>query len=87
MIRLCLYIASDSPRGKRSIEQLEEFQRHFDGQMTFEVVDILKDRTKAIQLGVIAVPTLIKVEPHPQRRVIGDLGDSKKILIGLGLEQ
>ena len=57
------------------------------GRYELEIIDVLEHPEKAEQDKILATPTLIKQLPPPLRRVIGDLSDSEKVLLGLELRQ
>jgi len=57
------------------------------GRYELEIIDVLAHPEKAEQDKILATPTLIKQLPPPLRRVIGDLSDSEKVLLGLELRQ
>lgn len=61
----------------------KDLKDHYD----LEVIDVLKNPELAEQDKILATPTLIKQLPPPLRRVIGDLSDSEKVLLGLELQQ
>ena len=58
---------------------------HLSDRYTLEVIDIYLHPEACQQQQIIAAPTLIKVLPHPLRRIIGDLSNTEKVLIGLDL--
>jgi circadian clock protein KaiB len=71
-----------------AIENLRRVcEKDLSGQYELQVIDVLKNPELAEKDRVIATPTLIKQLPPPLRRVIGDLSDSEKILLGLELRQ
>jgi circadian clock protein KaiB len=81
---LKLYISGDSPRAKAAIENLERIcEQDLAGRYTLEIVDVLKHPEAAESDKILATPTLVKQLPPPLRRVIGDLSDKDKVLLGL----
>lgn len=84
--RLVLYVAG---RNAASIKAIENAKRLMESQSggayTLEVVDVLEHPQLAEDEKILAVPTLIKKLPLPLRRVIGDLSNSEKVLIGLDI--
>jgi circadian clock protein KaiB len=71
-----------------AIENLRRVcEKDLPGQYELQVIDVLKNPELAEKDKVLATPTLIKQLPPPLRRVIGDLSDSEKILLGLELRQ
>jgi len=83
-IVLKLYVNGSSPRAATAIENLRRICEHdLHGQYELEIIDVV-DRPEAAEVDrVLATPTLIKQLPPPLRRVIGDLSDREKVLLGL----
>jgi circadian clock protein KaiB len=85
---LKLYVAGSSPRATLAIENLKRIcEKDLSGRYHLEIIDVLKNPELAEQDKILATPTLIKQLPPPLRRVIGDLSDSEKVLLGLELRQ
>ena len=83
-IELRLYVAGQSPKCMRAIENLAIVcDEHLAGRYHVEVIDLLENPALARGDEIIAVPTLMKKLPLPIRRVIGDLSDTDKVLVGL----
>jgi circadian clock protein KaiB len=83
---LKLYITGRTPQGNRAIANLQRIcQAELDGQYEMEVIDVIEDPQAAEDARIIATPTLIKALPPPLRRIIGDLSNKEKVLIGLDL--
>jgi circadian clock protein KaiB len=83
---LKLYIAGYTPRATRAFENLKQIcDEHLHGLYSIEVVDLLKNPTLARGDQIIAVPTLVRKLPVPVRKIIGDLADKDKVLVGLDL--
>jgi circadian clock protein KaiB len=83
---LRLYIAGNSPRSAAAIENIREIcEKRLRGRYTLEVIDIYQQPDLARGEQIIAAPTLIKSLPLPLRRIIGDLSDTERILVGLNL--
>jgi circadian clock protein KaiB len=83
---LRLYIAGDSPKSKTALANLQRLcESYLDGKYHIEVVDlkIRPELAKADQ--ILALPTLIRKIPEPMKRVIGDLSNSERALVGLDL--
>lgn len=83
---LRLFVAGMTPRSRRAIENL---RRICDGPLArrvdLETIDIYQQPHLAEVHQVVAAPTLLRLEPLPQRRLIGDLSDEARVLRGLGL--
>jgi circadian clock protein KaiB len=83
---LRLYVAGQSPRSVRAIENLRLFcDEHLAGRYSVEVIDLTVNPTLARGDEIIAVPTLVRKLPQPIRKIIGDLSDTEKVLVGLQL--
>jgi circadian clock protein KaiB len=81
---LTLYVTGTSPRTKIAIDNLNRIcAQELDGQYELEIVDVLEHPQRAEDEKILATPTLIKQLPPPLRRVIGDLSDKEKVLLGL----
>ncbi|HUQ99985.1 MAG TPA: circadian clock KaiB family protein [Gemmatimonadaceae bacterium] len=81
---LTLYVTGSSPRAKIAIANLDRLcKEELLGQYELEIVDVLEDPQRAEDEKILATPTLIKNLPLPLRRVIGDLSDKEKVLLGL----
>ncbi len=85
--RLRLYVVGQTPRAERAIANLRELcEKEFDGRSyEVEVIDVLENPQIAEKEKILATPMLVMFLPPPMRRVIGDLSDSEKVLLGLGL--
>jgi circadian clock protein KaiB len=85
---LRLYVAGQSPKSVRAVENLRHVcEEYLPGRYTIELVDLTADPQRARRDEIIAVPTLIRKLPEPIRRIIGDLSDTEKVLIGLQLSE
>ncbi len=83
---LCLYVTGMTLRSLRAVSNIKEIcKEYLEGRCTLQVIDINQQPRLAEGEQIIAVPTLIKRLPAPLRRVIGDLSDREKVLIGLDL--
>ena len=83
---LRLYVAGTTPRSLRAIVDAERLCReHLDGRFTLEVIDIYQRPVLARNEQIVAVPTLVRRLPEPLRKLVGDLSDSERVLIGLDL--
>jgi circadian clock protein KaiB len=85
---LRLYVAGQSPKSVRAVENLRHVcEEYLPGRYTIELVDLIENPGRARSDEIIAVPTLIRKLPEPIRRIIGDLSDTEKVLIGLQLRE
>ena len=83
---LRLYVTGMTPRSQRAIESIKAFcEEHLAGRYDLEVIDIYQHPTLAEGEQIIAAPTLIKALPAPLRRLVGDLSNTERILLGLDL--
>jgi circadian clock protein KaiB len=83
---LRLYVTGQTPRSVLAIENMRRIcAEHLSDRYTLEVIDIYLHPEACQQQQIIAAPTLIKVLPHPLRRIIGDLSNTEKVLVGLDL--
>jgi len=81
-----LYVAGQSPKSVRAVENLRRVcEEHLPGRYEIELVDLLENPQLARSDEIIAVPTLVRKLPEPLRRIIGDLSDTEKVLVGLQL--
>ena len=84
-LKLRLYIAGNAPNSLRAIENLRAFcSVAFLDCHEIEIVDLLKDPTRALADRVIVTPTLIRLRPLPALRVIGNLSDTNQLKLSLG---
>ena len=81
---LKLYISGSSPRAQAAIANLKRIcEQDLAGRYTLEIIDVLENPGAAEMDKILATPTLVKRLPPPLRRVIGDLSDKDKVLLGL----
>lgn len=83
---LRLYVAGQNPRSLRALQNLEALcEAHLAGRYEIEVIDLLDNPTLARGDQIVAVPTLVRKLPEPVRRIIGDLSNTERVLVGLDL--
>ena len=83
---LCLYVTDRSPKCLRAIENLRRAcDEHLAGHYHIEVVDLLENPRLAAEDQILAVPTVVRRFPSPIRKLVGDLSDSDRLLVGLQL--
>ncbi|HEY2378339.1 MAG TPA: circadian clock KaiB family protein [Gemmatimonadaceae bacterium] len=79
-----LYVTGSSPRTDLAVANLRRIcEQELRGQYQLEIIDVLEKPQLAEDEKILATPTLIKQLPPPLRRVIGDLSDKEKVLLGL----
>lgn len=82
-----LYIADDAENSAQAVTNLNAFCRtHLPGRHDIEVVDVFRVPKRAVADRILMTPTLIKLSPLPERRIIGTLSQSHVLLQALGLE-
>ena len=83
---LKLYVAGNTPNSMRALKTLRNIlETEFRGVYALRVIDVLKNPQLAEEDKILATPTLAKILPPPVRRIIGDLSDRERVLIGLDL--
>jgi circadian clock protein KaiB len=83
---LRLYIAGQTPRSLLAVRNLKAIcEQHLSNRYQLEVIDLHQQPQLAEGDQIIAVPTLIKHLPEPMRRIIGDLSNTEKVIVGLDL--
>ena len=83
-----LYVAGNTGRSRQAESQLREtLSRHVAGEHRLEVIDVLAQPGKAEADHILATPAVVRQHPPPKRRVIGELADHEKVLIGLDLDR
>jgi circadian clock protein KaiB len=81
---LKLYVTGRTPRSEKAIANLRRIcDEELHGQYEMQIIDVLEHPQLAEDEKILATPTLIKRLPPPLRRVIGDLSDTEKVLLGL----
>lgn len=83
---LKLYVAGNTPNSIRALKTLNNIlEQEFQGVYALKVIDVLKNPQLAEEDKILATPTLSKILPPPVRKIIGDLSDRERVLIGLDL--
>ena len=83
-VELRLYVTGSSPKCLRAIENLQRVcDERLPGQYHVEVVDLLQNPRLAADDQILAVPTLVRRLPPPLRKIVGDLSDTERLLVGL----
>jgi circadian clock protein KaiB len=81
---LCLYVAGNTQRSSTAIVNLKRIcAEHLHGQYRIKVVDLVKNPGLARSDQILAIPTLVRRLPSPMRKIIGDLSDTERVLVGL----
>jgi circadian clock protein KaiB len=83
---LRLYVAGQTPKSMAALANLKRFcEKHLAGKYHIEIIDLIKDPTLARGDQILAIPTLVRKLPQPLRKIIGDLSDTERVLVGLDL--
>jgi circadian clock protein KaiB len=84
---LRLYVAGQTPKSIAAIANLKKIcEQHLSGRYDIEVIDLMKNPALAQRHQIVAIPTLIRQLPEPLKRIIGDLSNSEKVLVGLNIQ-
>lgn len=85
---LKLYVAGQTARSIAALENLKSVcDGHLGGKYTIEVVDLAQNPRLARTDQIVAVPTLVRKLPEPIRKIIGDLSNQQRVIVGLRLDQ
>jgi circadian clock protein KaiB len=85
---LRLYVAGQTPNSLTAFENLKKIcQEHLEGRYRIEVIDLIANPQLAKGDQIIAVPTLIRKLPTPVKKIIGNLSNTEKVLVGLDLRK
>jgi circadian clock protein KaiB len=85
--KLRLYVAGQTPKSIRAFANLKVLcEKHLKGRYRIEVIDLLENPHMARGDQIVAVPTLVRDLPGPVRKIIGDLSNTERTLIGLALQ-
>jgi len=83
---LRLYVAGQSPKSLRAYANLIRMcEEHLEARYDVEIVDLVENPQLAAGDEIVAIPTLVRRLPAPMRKIIGDLSDSDRVLVGLQL--
>lgn len=85
---LRLYVAGQTAKSVTAFANLKKIcEEHIPGKYNIEVVDLLKNPKLAKGDQILAIPTLVRKLPQPIRKILGDLSDTERVLVGLDLRQ
>lgn len=86
MMELRLYVAGQTPKSLTALANLKKIcAEHLEGRYKLHVIDLLKTPQLAQNDQILAIPTLVRKLPEPIRKIIGDLSDQNRVLVGLNL--
>ena len=84
---LRLYVAGTTPKSVAAFANLKEIcETHMGGKYRIEIIDLLRNPQLASGDQIVAVPTLVRRLPHPVKKIIGDLSNTQRVLVGLDLK-
>ena len=84
--QLRLYVAGNTPKSAAALKNLTRYcEQHLCGKYKIEVIDLLLNPQLAAGDQILAIPTLVRKVPVPVRKIIGDLSNEEKVLVGLDL--
>ena len=84
---LRLYIAGNTPKSITALNNLKRYcEEHLKGRYRIEVIDLLLKPQLAQGDQILAIPTLVRKVPEPIRKIIGDLSNEEKVLVGLDIK-
>ena len=83
---LRLYIAGQTPKSIQALKNITRYcKEHLAGKYSIEVIDLLKSPQLAEGDQIFAIPTLVRKFPEPLRKIIGDLSNEERVLVGLNI--
>lgn len=86
--KLRLYVAGQTPKSLTAFANLKKLcEEHLKGKYRLEVIDLLKNLQLARGDQILAIPTLVRKLPEPIKKIIGDLSNTERVLVGLDLRQ
>jgi len=84
---LRLYVAGQTAKSLQAFANLKRIcEEHLEGEYRIEIVDLLQNPQLAKGDQIFALPTLVRKLPEPVRKIIGDLSDTERVLVGLDLQ-
>jgi circadian clock protein KaiB len=87
MWNLRLYVAGQTPKSLTAFANLKAIcEEHLQGKYTIEVIDLIENPQLAGGDQILAIPTLVRKLPPPLRKIIGDLSNTERVLVGLDLK-
>ena len=85
---LKLYVAGHTPKSLQAFANLKKIcEEHLQGRYRIEVIDLLENPQLAKGDQILAIPTLVRKLPPPIRKIIGDLSDTERVIVGLDLRR
>jgi circadian clock protein KaiB len=85
--QLKLYVAGQTPKSITALNNIKKYcEEYLNGKFSIEVIDLLKSPQLAEGDQILAIPTLVRKVPVPIRKIIGDLSNEEKVLVGLDIK-
>ena len=85
-MELKLYVAGQTPKSLAALTNLKKIcAEHLNGRYKLHIIDLMKNPQLARNDQILAIPTLVRKLPEPIRKIIGDLSDQNRVLVGLDL--
>lgn len=85
--QLLLYIAGQTPKSIKALSNIKKYAEiHLEGKYSIEIIDLLQSPQLAEGDQILAVPTLVRRFPEPIRKIIGDLSNEERVLVGLNIK-
>lgn len=86
ILKLRLYISGKTPNSLLALKNIKKIcEEHIQNDYELEIVDLLKDPKLSEEDEILAIPTLVRKNPQPVRKIIGDLSNTEDILQRIGL--
>ena len=83
---LRLYIAGQTPKSILALKNITKYcNEHLEGKYSIEIIDLLQNPQLAEGDQIFAIPTLVRKFPEPLRKIIGDLSNEERVLVGLNI--
>lgn len=83
---LRLYIAGGAPNSAQAVANIKHIcHEHLRGAYKLQVIDVLEHPRRAMNAGILVTPTLIKLSPPPVEQIVGNLSDTEKVLLAIGI--
>jgi len=84
---LRLYVAGQTPKSIIALANLKRIcEEHMEGRYTIEIIDLMDNPQLARRDQIVAIPTLVRELPSPLKRIIGDLSNTERVLVGLDVQ-
>jgi len=85
--QLLLYVAGQTSKSIKALSNIKKYaEEHLEGKYSIEIIDLLANPQLAEGDQILAVPTLVRRVPEPIRKIIGDLSNEERVLVGLNIK-